>query len=544
MADEEKEKAEKLAAAKKRVGRPIHRVWGAHKLTQAQFEKLKKDQQKKAKTTGTKKKDEPPAASASQLDETVGEPVAGEENIETVGTTPHVGEGSAVVDDGNNALPAQQPSLSLQSKQRSESFRAGSTGPLASPHIETKDPGPAHVSIGDVGSADAEQDFNEVDTLRTKAAESDRLSAELASVQRQLQQAQQSAKGNIRRASTASPDLSEQLESKTKTVELLELELSNLRNQLTGIQTSLTEREASAKELEDRAGAAETKAKAYEQELNQLKVSMAFPSDETKAANEDPEALTKRISVLESDLRTATTNAESASQRAKNLEQKIEAFTKLHRDASTAGSARERELTDMRSQLQKRDRPSHVRDASDFELGEEETETGSLQAKIRSLEAENFELRRGVWRDRRASMQPGIDDSNGQEYEDVDLNAPYTPQSRAGRGSIPRQGSTFQDVITSGISAFTGRPREPPSTKAAVPAHARKESLGLLDDDDDGFDEEAFAQAQEEEAKRRLERVKEVKRGLEKWKGWRVDLMEARQAGIGGGRDCGPVFEV
>lgn len=65
-----------------------------------------------------------------------------------------------------------------------------------------------------------------------------------------------------------------------------------------------------------------------------------------------------------------------------------------------------------------------------------------------------------------------------------------------------------------------------------------------MSEDGDDFDPEAFRLAQEEEAKRRIERVKEVKRGLEKWKGWRVDIAEMRQGGLGGGRECGPVFEV
>lgn len=62
--------------------------------------------------------------------------------------------------------------------------------------------------------------------------------------------------------------------------------------------------------------------------------------------------------------------------------------------------------------------------------------------------------------------------------------------------------------------------------------------------DDDGFDEEAFRLAQEEEQKRRIERVKEVKRGLDNWKGWRVDIADLRRNGAGPGKETGPVFEI
>ena len=376
--------------------------------------------------------------------------------------------------------------------------------------------------------------------LKTKAKEADRLQTELTSTQSQLAQAQQAAKGTNRKISGTSSDLTEQLASKTSTIESLELETSNLRNQVNGLQSSVSERDASARDLEERAKAAETATDSVKQELDALKVSIAFPSDETQAANQDPEALTKRITVLESDFRTANTNLDAAAKRATSLEQKIEALTKLHRDATTISQAKDRELTDLRGQLRRRDRASHVRDVSEFELGEEETETGALQTRIRALEAENFELKRGVWREKRAELQPGIhDDSAIPEYEEVDLNGPYSPQGRSRLGSEAKH-STFQDVLTSGISAFTGRPREPTTTHAA-----RKQSLGLLSEDgDDEFDPEAFRSAQEEDAKRRIERVKEVKRGLEKWKSWRVDIAEMRQNGIGSGIESGPVFEV
>ncbi|KAK0907937.1 hypothetical protein LTS16_016651 [Friedmanniomyces endolithicus] len=210
----------------------------------------------------------------------------------------------------------------------------------------------------------------------------------------------------------------------------------------------------------------------------------------------------------------------------------------------------DKELTELRHQLRRRDKPSHVRDASEFELGEEETETGALQTRIRALEAENFDLRRGVWREKRAELQPGMQD-DGAEYEDVDLNNSAGnnggPSSPLVRGSVPRQHSNFQDLITSGISAFTGRPREVSGSieqrqQQQLQQRQRQQSMSLLSEGDEGeFDAEAFRVAQEEEGKRRIERVREVKRGLEGWREWRVDLVEGRRGSAVGG---GEVFEV
>ena len=312
------------------------------------------------------------------------------------------GNEDGAADEATRPEPSRRISLSLQSKQRSESFRQGAT-PM-SPKEEVQDlyrkqaarieelekESKAFKDQQEEGAtrlAKAEEELeglregsSDLADLKSKASETDKLRSELSSTQRQLAQAQQAAKGSNRRVSGTSPDAAEQLASKTSTIESLEMEISNLRNQTNGLQTTLSERDAATKDLEDRATAAETATESAKQELDALKVSIAFPSEETKAANEDPEALTKRITVLESDLRTANTNLDAAAKRAASLEQKIEALTKLHREATSTSQAKDKELNDLRLQHRKRDRPSHVRDASEFELGDEETETGASQS--------------------------------------------------------------------------------------------------------------------------------------------------------------------
>ncbi|KAF2721955.1 hypothetical protein K431DRAFT_223038 [Polychaeton citri CBS 116435] len=531
MADEDKEKAEKLAAAKKRV-REAHSKKGK-------------------KSGGKKKKDDTELATAADAEQ------AQEEQLREEGTA-------------RPGHAARKPSLSLQSKQRSESFRTGS-GPLSPSNEVTELYQKQSQQISDLTAekefltkeqeqhaaklAKAEEELEtlreqggEIAELKSKAQEAESLKTEVESVKRQLAQAQKEAKESIkRRASGPSPDLKDELASKTSTIESLELEMSNLKNQVKTLGSNVDDKETKVTGLEGQLKTAEGERESLRQELEQLKVSMTFPSDDTKAVGEDPEALTKRITLLESDLRTANASLDTASERAKALESKLETLTKMHKDATTSSSAKDKELTDLRDQLRKRDKPNHVRDASDFDLHEDETETGALHARIRELEAENFDLKRGVWRDQRASMQPGMEDSP-DNYEDVDLNGgPYSADRSRSRGSLPRQGSTIQDVINSGISAFTGRPRDAVGGQPAQgqrTMHDRKQSLGLLSEDD--FDPEAWQQAQEEEAKRRVERVKEIKRGLEQWRGWRVDIVDTRKSAGSGFMNgvAGPVFEV
>ncbi|KAI7262285.1 hypothetical protein KC345_g9471 [Hortaea werneckii] len=602
MADEDKEKAEKLAAAKKR------------------FEQLKKEQQKKGKKGSGKKKEDKAAkdeakaeveAAEAAVGDEAGEDKEAPEDDKKPGEDKEENAGETTAKDEDEV--SEKPSESKQSKQRSESFRQGSSGPL-SPGAEVQDlykkqaarieelekesksykeqqqEGASRLAKAEEELEKLREDSSDVAELKTKSKEAEALKDELASVQRLLSQAQQQAAKNNRRQSTTSPDLSAQLANKTSTIESLELELSNLRNQVNGLQTSLSERDASVKDLEGKVQTAETASDAYKQELEQLKTTLAaFPpktegeegKNETETNSKETtdddqpsrETLTTRITLLESDLRTATTNLTTAQDRAQSLEQKIETLTKLHREATSAQTSKDAELTDLRQQVQqlsnrrtggegeRKGNAHHDREAAtDFELDESETETGILQAKIRALEAENFDLRSGVWREKRAALQPGMndDDNNAYQhsspYEDVDLNtsphrgrrqstAPHPPAAPA------RLSSSFQDVLRSGISAFRGDEQHASATSGGGGggpyAHGRQQSLDLLEDDEgDSFDPEAFRQAQEEEGRKRIERVKEVKRGLEGWKGWRVDLVGqreevARAQGTGSG-----VFEI
>lgn len=325
-----------------------------------------------------------------------------------------------------------------------------------------------------------------------------------------------------------SADLKEQLASKTSAIESLELEMSNLRNQLAISESDKSSYDATIKSLETKVSALEKTSASASEELATLKKSMAETSNPDKT--DTSSAHERKITLLESDLRSAQTSAETASQRASGLESKIETLTKLSRESATTTASRDKEIKDLKTRLEQFQ--THRKDAAGEDIEDlEDEERERLQARIRDLEAETFELRRGVWRDKRQAMQPGMDGDEAPGYEDVDLNGTRRPSNT--------QHSTFQNVLQSGINAFTGKP----TSNARPLGHDRKESLGLLSDDDD-FDVDAYRQAQEEEGKRRIERMKEVKRGLEKWRGWRMDLVDLRAGGLGGSVQVGPIFEV
>lgn len=292
---------------------------------------------------------------------------------------------------------------------------------------------------------------------------------------------------------------------------------------------------------------AEQEASSTKTELSDLKANLEKAGEQAAKEGSDRDSAQTRIAQLEAELGAANRKASDSISRAELLEKKIETLTQLHRDNDARNQTRvqehkkiEREAAELRTRVtglsnenarlreaEQRRRKADlgsIEDTSVQELVDEERDR--LLSKVRELEEENFELRRGVWRDKRAAMQPGMDD-HANEFDDVDLSG-SAPVARRPSG---RQTSSLQDVIQSGISAFTGAPRQPPRATAEAVSKARQESVGSLDDFE--FDEDAFRQAQEDEGKRRLERVREIKRGLPQYKGWRADFVDVR-AGMGG----------
>jgi hypothetical protein len=308
--------------------------------------------------------------------------------------------------------------------------------------------------------------------------------------------------------------------------------------------------------LESQLQKAEHTAESTAKELTDLKSNLEKASERAVAEGSSRSSAETRIAQLEAELGTAKRSAEEASKRAETMEKKVETLTTLHResDARTQSKASEsqkveRDAKELRARVtalsneNSRLRDESIRskkleadgDSAGLEELEDE-ELARLQVKVRDLEEEVFELRRGVWRDKRRDLQPGLTDDVASGFDDIDLSTAATsPTSR-----YKPAHSTFSDVISSGISAFTGASagRRNSNAMGARPG-GRKQSLGLLSDEDDdfAFDEDAFRSAQEDEARSRLERVKEVKRSLKNWEGWRVDIADLR-AGLGG------VFEI
>lgn len=390
-----------------------------------------------------------------------------------------------------------------------------------------------------------------------------------------------------RRGSTQQNDgdleaLKSQIESKDSTIADMQLEISRLRGQLSSQTEGCETHGEQISALQTLLSTTEHKLKGVESELQDTKKALSKASE--KAVREGTERTSKdtKLRSLERELLDMTSQRDEAKKKADQLDKKVEAMNKVHREAearnatklSTAEAAT-RDVPSLRAKLEKSEsensrlREKHKRVMSgsggDEGLDElEDEERQKLERQIRELEGQVFELQRGVWRDKRTQLQPQGDDTSRtsldpgahEDFDDVDLSGSGDKSRRRsfahsqqpyGHGAQHQQTrhSGFTQVLNSGLAAFRASTTSPDSQgRHGQNTRPRNDSLLEEFDGDDAFDEFAFAQAQrEEEARKMVEHVREVKRGLKGWVGWRLDLVDSRRTG-GAGMGFGEVFEI
>lgn len=330
----------------------------------------------------------------------------------------------------------------------------------------------------------------------------------------------------------------------------MEMEISNLRFELEKSTATTTSHSDQVSALEDRLERAERAAGAAQRELLDVKKNLERASEKAVKEGSERTSAETKIRSLGREAHEAKKEAEASLNRVETLEKKLTALTTLHKESDGRRQAGERERERIEKEATELKRKLAVVENKNLRLREEkeritkreasgadddgvdeleDEERKRLEDKVRGLESEVFNLRRGVWKEKRRHLSGSEGDmdptSPGSKFDDVDLTGGSAPfgqlQSLASRGQV------FTDVLSSGFNALTG-------------GGGRRGSEDLLlDGADDGFDEEAFRRAQEEEAKRRVERVREVKRGLKDWEGWRMDIVDVR---VGGG--AGEIFDV
>lgn len=346
--------------------------------------------------------------------------------------------------------------------------------------------------------------------------------------------------------SAASPpartELESLLSSKSATIETMELEMSRLRAQVERLSLSASSPSEQISALEEKLARAEKAAALAQRELGDLKRNLERTAEKAVKAGSAHASAETKVRSLEKEVEGLRGEKEELTKRAEGLEKKVATLTTLHKeqDARMQALRKEKEgkdklvdeLTSRVERLEAENLKLRKQDAADGGGDDEgvdeleDEERMRLRKRIRELEAENTDLRRGIWHEKRKEMQVGPDDAG--RFTDVDLGGDSRAAGPGGHRKSVTGGGGIGDFFTSGLNALTG-------------VGAGDEHHELLEEDDLEFDEDAFRKAAEQEAKNRLERIKEIKRGLKNWEGWRLDLVENRR---GGGEGIGEIFEI
>lgn len=349
-------------------------------------------------------------------------------------------------------------------------------------------------------------------------------------------------------------EIQAQLDSKSSTVESMEIEISNLRLELEKSTLSTTSHSDQVSALEEKLDRAERTAGAAQRELIDVKKNLERASERAVKEGSERTSAETKIRSLSRETDEARKEAGVSHNKLEVLEKKLTALTTLHKESDGRRQAGEREreriekeATELRRKLaavenknlrlreekerMRRKEATGVDDEGVDELEDEERKR--LENKVRGLESEVFDLRQGVWREKRRTLSGSESEmgptSPSSKFDDVDLTGGPAPFSQL--QNLATRGQVFTDALSNGFNALTG-------------GGGRRESQDfLLDSADDGFDEDAFRRAQEDEARKRVERMREMKKGLKDWEGWRMDIVDVR-VGAGAGAGSGEIFDV
>ena len=334
----------------------------------------------------------------------------------------------------------------------------------------------------------------------------------------------------------------------------MEMEISNLRARLDKHSSSSSAHREQVSALEEKLDRAERAAGAAQRELLDARKNLERASEKALKEGTERTSAETKIRNLSREAEESKRSAEESMKRVEILEKKLAAITTLHKESDARRQIGEREreridrdiaelrrkmagvenenlrLREERERLKMREASGGVDNEGLDELEDEERQ--KLERKVRELEGEIFELRRGVWKEKKRELE-GVTEEGGT-FDDVDLSGPTSTLRRPSIKAARPQGD-FVGALRSGFSAFTGA-----GSTANTGAGDRRASLAPTEDLDDDFDEDAFRAAQEEEGRRRIERIREVKRSLKDWEGWRMDIVDSR---IGGG-GAGEIFDI
>lgn len=271
-----------------------------------------------------------------------------------------------------------------------------------------------------------------------------------------------------------------------------------------------------------------------------------------------------RSETAEENLKSAEENQASLTKQIEELKKKLDKAAERLVAESAARSSAETKLRETQTQLEtqvaqiKKNEASIAsweKDHSTLKHLYKETDTlaQDAQRRLNTLELENEDLKRHIanLRERTTESRRG---TGSMQADDDELDGMEADERNKLRRRVRELEALLEENRASSTTTTTGRPghRRIASEKSGFtevqflgnfPTVDEDEFLPSSDDEGDTF-QKLQARREEEERVRREERTREIKAGLVKWKGYRLDLtMVPGRVGLYGGL-MGDMFEV
>ena len=326
----------------------------------------------------------------------------------------------------------------------------------------------------------------------------------------------------------------ESLTARDDQIENMEIDLNKLRSELERAQKSLATAEASLTAhdgLRDELAVAQSRLEAATSQLSQETSRCAALQAQLRTAQADHDA-------VRADLKKKTASIASLDKDYYTLKSLYRDAEAKSQEASRLAIAKSRQLHDLEDAL-----ADEQRRASQFEADRQD-----LRLRLERALADNRRLTAAPGSAAAAAAGTDDDDTAVDELEDAERSRlrdriRLLEEQLDAERKRHRPHHTLQAVL----------PRSPPQTARRARATSLLSDGGSLLSDDADFGEmmksemqaarareEAAAEERRRAEAERLERIREVKRGLDKWKGWRMDLTLVG----GSAHGLGEMFEV
>lgn len=320
----------------------------------------------------------------------------------------------------------------------------------------------------------------------------------------------------------------ESLSAKEDQIENMEMEISKLRGDLEKADKNLAESQAKLGEGEKKIRSLEELHEAIAAELEGTKKELKQASERLVADGAAKNSAETLAEYLQFQLDAANSTIKTQAAAVSSWEKNYSTLKAMYRDSDA--KTQEAQQKAAATEHENKDLMTHVTE---------------LRKRTMTLENENSGLRMSLGRSERGTGATQQDDDDVDELEDAErkklkhriqqLEVELFDErkkwhsSETQRLTLPDQGPTFLDVDLNQATVAGYNLQRMPRQQSQQGQQQQVRDMYAVEEEE-----------RRQQDAERIERVKDVKRGLVQWKGWRLDLTSVGGSGL----NFGAMFEV